>query len=146
MKKSGYTSVKDVEEFSHEVSLTAAEILALNGTAKTLVPAPGAGKILEFISAQMSYRYGTVVYTIGGATNLQVQYTNIAGLVLSTTQAVTGMLDQNTNQVRTLSKLATSITPIVNAALVLFLDGANVTLGDGLMFVRLAYRVHNTGL
>ncbi|UCF48291.1 MAG: hypothetical protein JSU89_14165, partial [Myxococcales bacterium] len=40
-----------------EVEVTSAEILALNSTPKTLVPAPGAGKVLEFISAILILDY-----------------------------------------------------------------------------------------
>jgi len=129
-----------------EIEISSAEILALYTTPKTLVAAPGAGKLLEFISLLLAYDYGTVVYTIGTATNLQVKYTDAAGAAVSTTQAVTGMLDQATDQLRALDKLEASVTPVVNAALVLTLAVANVTLGNGTIHTKVAYRVHATGL
>jgi hypothetical protein len=128
------------------VEISSAEILALFTTPKTLVAAPGAGKVLDFISLLLAYDYGTVVYTIGTATNLQVKYTDAAGAAVSTTQAVTGMLDQATDQLRALDKLEASVTPVVNAALVLTLAVANVTLGDGMIHAKVAYRVNPTGL
>ena len=128
------------------VEISSAEILALFATPKTLVAAPGAGKVLDFISLLLAYDYGTVVYTIGTATNLQVKYTDAAGAAVSTTQAVTGMLDQATDQLRALDKLEASVTPVVNAALVLTLAVANVTLGDGTIHAKVAYRVNPTGL
>jgi len=128
------------------VEISSAELLALFTTPKSLVAAPGAGNILEFISLLLAYDYGTVVYTIGTATNLQVKYTDGAGVAVSTTQAVTGMLDQATDQLRALDKLEASVTPAVNAALVLTLAIANVTAGNGTIHAKIAYRVHATGL
>jgi len=129
-----------------EVEISSAEILALYTTAKELVAAPGAGKVLEFISLMLAYDYGTVVYTIGSATNLEVKITDKTGASVSTTQAVTGMIDQATDQMRALDKLETSVTPVDNAPLCLALAGADPTLGDGVIHAKVAYRVHETGL
>jgi hypothetical protein len=129
-----------------EVEISSSEILALFTTPKTLVAAPGAGKVLEFISLLLAYDYGTVAYTIGTATNLQVKYTDASGAAVSTTQAVTGFIDQVTDQLRALDKLEASVTPVDNAALVLTLAAANVTAGDGVIHAKVAYRVHATGL
>ena len=129
-----------------EVEISAAEILALFTTAKELVAAPGAGKVLEFISLTLAYDYGTVVYTIGAATNLEVKITDKTGASVSTTQAVTGMIDQATDQLRALDKLEASVTPVDNAPLCLALAGANPTAGDGVIHAKVAYRVHATGL
>ena len=128
------------------VEISSAEILALFTTPKTLVAAPGSGKVLEFISLLLAYDYNSVVYTIGAATDLQVKYTDAAGVAVSTTQAVTGMLDQATDQLRALDKLEASVTPVANAVLVLTLAGANPTLGNSPIHAKVAYRVHATGL
>lgn len=129
-----------------EVEISAGAIKALYTTAKELVAAQGAGKVLEFISLMLAYDYGTVVYTIGSATNLEVKITDKTGAAVSTAQAVTGMIDQATDQLRTLDKLEASVTPVVNAPLCLALDGANPTAGDGTIHAKVAYRVHATGL
>ncbi len=129
-----------------EVEISSAEILALFTTPKELVAAPGAGKVLELISLQLAYDYLTTAYTVTGATNLQVKYTDASGAAVSTTQAVTGMIDQATDQLRALDKLEASVTPVVNAALVLTLAGADPTLGVGTIHAKVAYRVHATGL
>ena len=129
-----------------EVEISSAEILALFTTPKELVAAPGAGKLLEFISLLLAYDYNTTVYTIGTATDLQVKYTDATGAAVSTTQGVTDFLDQATDQLRSLDKLEVSVTPVVNAALVLTLAVATVTLGDSPIHAKVAYRVHATGL
>jgi len=129
-----------------EVEISAAEILALYTLAKELVAAPGAGKVLEFISLTLAYDYGTVAYTIGDATNLEVKITDKTGASVSTTQAVTDMIDQVTDQLRALDKLEASVTPVDNAPLCLALAGADPTAGDGTIHAKVAYRVHATGL
>ncbi|MBA7682055.1 hypothetical protein ES703_90401 [subsurface metagenome] len=129
-----------------EVEISPAEIKALYTTAKELVAAQGAGKVLEFISIMLAYEYGTVVYTIGSATNLEVKITDKTGAAVSTTQAVTGMIDQATDQLRALDKLEASVTPVDNAPLCLALAGGNPTAGDGVIHAKVAYRVHATGL
>lgn len=128
------------------VEISSAELLALFTTPKQLVAAPGAGKILEFISLLLAYDYLTTAYTIGAATNLQVKYTDGSGVAVSTTQAVTGMIDQTSDQVRAVDKLEASVTPAVNAALVLTLAGANPTLGVGTIHAEVTYRTIPTGL
>ena len=129
-----------------EVEISAAEILALFTTPKELVAAPGAGKILEFISLLLAYDWNTTAYTIGTATDLQVKYTDAAGAAVSTTEAVTGFLDGVADDLRSLDKLEVSVTPVVNAALVLTLAVANPTLGDSPIHAKVAYRVHGSGL
>ena len=129
-----------------EVEISAAEILALFTAPKELVAAPGAGKVLEFISLQLAYDWNTTAYTIGTATDLQVKYTDATGAAVSTTEAVTGFLDGVADDLRSLDKLEVSVTPVVNAALVLTLAVANPTLGDSPIHAKVAYRVHATGL
>lgn len=129
-----------------ELDISSAEILALFTTPKEIVAAPGAGKLLEFISLLLAYDYNTTAYTIGAATNLQVKYTDATGAAVSTTEAVTGFLDGVADDLRSLDKLEVSVTPVVNAALVLTLAGANPTLGDSPIHAKVAYRVHATGL
>ena len=128
------------------VEITSAEILALYTTPKVLVAAPGAGKVLEFISLLLALDWATTAYTIGTATNLQVKYTDGAGAAVSTTRAATGFLDQIADQLSALDKLEATVAPVANAPLVLTLAVANVTLGNSPIHAKVAYRVHTTGL
>ena len=54
-----------------EINLTAANIVAMNTTPVEVVPAPGAGYVLEFISAALIYDYDTATYTGGGDVTLE---------------------------------------------------------------------------
>ena len=129
-----------------DIEISSAEILALYTTPKELVAAPGAGKVLEFISLLLALDYETTAYTIGTATDLQVNYTNGSGASASTTRAATGFLDQTVDQLSSLDKLEATVAPEVNAPLVLTLGVANVTAGDSPIHAKVAYRVHKTGL
>jgi len=125
-----------------ERTLTSAEVLALFTTPIEVVAAPGAGKYIELVSAVLAYDYGTTAYTIGSATNLAFKYTNGAGTTVSGTAAVTGFLDQTADEARVVPAVTASFEPTANAALMLTLAGANVTLGNGTVKVKVLYRIH----
>jgi len=128
-----------------EVSLTAAEMLALRATPKTLVVAPGAGYVLEFISALFIYDY-TAAFTESDD-NIDVKYTGTTGAIASTELDATGLLDATSDQLRTLKAIVTDLTPVVNSPLVLHNSGNGEWGGTGSPCrVKVAYRVHATGL
>jgi len=129
-----------------EVEISAAEILDLFATPKELVAAPGAGKLLEFISLLLAYDWGTVAYTIGTAGNLQVKYTDGSGAAVSTTRAATGFLDAVADTLSSLDKLEATVEPADNAPLVLTVATASPTAGDSPIHAKVAYRVHTTEL
>jgi hypothetical protein len=124
------------------VNLTLTQLLALYTTPISLVAAPGAGKLLEFLSAVVEFVYGSAAFTIGSATNLTVKYTNASGAAASATLAVTGLFDQTATTLSTL--LPAAAIGVTNAALVLSLAVANMTAGTGgSAIVKIAYRVHS---
>ncbi|GAI53569.1 unnamed protein product [marine sediment metagenome] len=127
-----------------EVEISVDEILDLYTNPKELVAAPGAGKVLEFISLLLALDWSEgTAYTLGDATTLQVKFTDGDGDAASSLEAVTGFLDQESDQVRLLSLMRGAV---VNEPLVLTLAGADVTDGDSPIHAKIAYRVHETGL
>lgn len=132
------------------VEITSAELLALYTTPKELVAAPGAGKVLEFVSLMLAYDYGTTEYTIGSAGNFQVKLTDKSGQSVSEARAATGFIDQTADIIW----LAPSINAAsggsgggsANVPLVLYLATANPTSGDGVLHAKVVYRVLETGL
>lgn len=135
------------QELSYvRITVTNAEALALFATPKTLVPAPGAGRLLNFISAVVYYKAGATAFTTAAGRDLTVKYTNAAGTVLSNSLTTVGLADQATDQIRTLKQVSTDVTPVVNAPLVLHQLSANMTLGTGVFFVDVLYSIHTTGL
>jgi len=132
------------EVHCNSVTVTSAELLALYTTPKVLVPAPNANQALEFVGAFLAYDYGTVAYTVGSAGAYRVRFTGQTTNV-SSTASCTGFIDQSEDEVRILKPDATG-TPFTNTSLELMQPGANPTAGDGVMHVKVLYRVWNTGL
>lgn len=128
-----------------EVDISIAEMLALRAAPKTLVAAPGAGYLLEFISATFIYDYAAA-YT-ESSDNIVVRFTDSSGVIASLTLETTGLLDATNDELRTIKPLATDIEPVANSPLVLHNTGDGEFGGTGSPCrVKVAYRVHATGL
>ena len=129
------------------VEVSSAEMLALRATAKELIPAPGADKVLEFVSVVIKYIADDTGYTESSA-NLVVQYSG--GQDVCTAIDATNFIDQTTDEIRVAhaneTALATTVDleALANTSLVLFNNGAaEWTGGDGKLDVRIMYRVHD---
>jgi len=81
-----------------KVTLTAAEIKALAGSPKVIVPAPGAGKALSFIGATLRLVAGSEVLS-ENADNLAIKYKGGTGLQVSETIEMTGFIDQSADTI-----------------------------------------------
>lgn len=143
------TAKLDVSTIQYaEVALTANEIKALRATPKTLVAAPGAGKIVEFVSAVLLLDATATGFT-ETADNMAIKYTDGAGVAASQTIEATGFIDQTADTVtNALAKIDTIVakTGIENQPLVLHNTGdGEYATGTGVMRVKVAYRVHSTG-
>lgn len=151
ISQAGVVQSTQLEETSvkyAEVALTSAEIKALRATPKELVAAPGAGKVLEFISAVLLLDATATGYT-ETADNMAVKYNNGSGAVASNTIEATGFIDQTADTITTATAKYDTIvaaTGCVNRALVLHNTGdGEYATGTGVMRVKVAYRVHTTG-
>jgi uncharacterized protein YijF (DUF1287 family) len=134
-----------------DVLVANAEIKALRAAPKTVVPAPGTGKVLEFVSAVLQLKAGTNVLTEATA-NLAIKYKDGAGVQVSQTIETTGFIDQAADQVTYgLVKLdpITARTACENQPLVLHNLGAGELAGnaanDAVLRVKVSYRVHVLG-
>ena len=131
-----------------DVLLSNSDIKALRATPKTLVPAPGVGKVLEFVSAVLQLKAGANVL-VEATANLAIKYQNAAGVQVSQTIETTGFIDQAADQVTYgLVKLdpITARTGCENQPLVLHNLGAGEFTGnaanDAVLRVKVSYRVH----
>jgi len=124
--------------YTTTTSITAAEMLTLNASPKTLVAAPGTGKYIEVMRAEFLMTYGTAAYTSVDATkDLSVDYTS-AGQVLQIDSV--GMLDQTTDQRRVAHHTNTHLVGENEAVTIKALSGEVLT-GDSELKVKVEYRI-----
>jgi hypothetical protein len=127
-----------------EIAITSTEMLALNATPKTLVAAPGAGYVTEFISALLILDYVSAAYANNGI--LGVYETNAAGEVQSDTVDLATFLAQVADTMVLLQALSADTPMLANKALVLTMATGESITGDSPVRVKIAYRIHATGL
>lgn len=131
-----------------EVSISSSEILALRATPKTLVAAPGAGKVAEFVGMVLLLDATATAY-VETADNLAVKYENGSGAQVSETIETTGFIDQTADTMTTgrpkLDQIVAK-TGCENKALVLHNTGdGEFTTGTGVIRAKVSYRVWSTG-
>lgn len=131
-----------------EVTVSSAELLALRATPKTLVAAPGTGKMLVFHGAVLIADNGTA-YVVG-TNDIAVRYNNTTGDIISQVVDTAGLLDQTTDIMSYVDPVGTdSKTPKAdceNTPLVLHNTGAaEFTTGTGVLRVKTFYSVVTTG-
>lgn len=128
-----------------ELTVTSAELLALNTAAKTLVAAPGAGYVLEFLSALLILDYNSAAY----ATNGDLTINNETGTALSNTVQLANLLAATADKMVQLVALEVANAGNVlleNEAIELTCATGDPVTGDSPLRVKVAYRVHETGL
>lgn len=124
-----------------EVTVSTAEVLALNATPKTLVAAPGSGKAIIVEDAQFFYDYNSAAYAgIAAGEDLAIKYTDASGAQIAQVEA-TGFLDQTTDQFRHVRPTTTAqITPVANSPVVLHMLTGEIITGNSPVKVRVRYR------
>lgn len=131
-----------------EVSIAAAAVATLRATPVTLVAAPGAGKILEFVSAEIFLDYTAPAYT-ESTDNLAIRYTGTTGTIVSQAIEAGGVADATgdtkTNALPKIDAISAKAA-CENQALVLHNtgDGEWGNSGGSAIRVKTAYRVHTT--
>lgn len=123
------------------VEISSAALLALNATPQTLVAAPGAGKALILVSAELWLDYGGTAYNgIAAGEDLAIKYSDANGATLATVET-TGFLDATADANRYVQPTTTAaITPVANAPLVLHLLTGEIATGNSPLKLRVLYR------
>jgi len=130
-----------------EVTVSSAELLALRATPKTIVSAPGAGKMVVFHSALVIADNGTA-YVV--STNDMAFRHGTAGDIVSQTIDTAGLLDSTSDIVSYVAADATDTkspkADVENTALTLHNTGAGeFTTGTGVVRVKCWYSIVVTG-
>ena len=135
---------------SADVFITAAELKALRATPKEIVPAPGGGQGIQFLTATLEMRIGSdqgVDPYVEGGNDLAFKLTDGAGQAVSTTIDATGFIDAAANSIITADATASFLlasTAVDGQKLVLHNAGAGEYTGnaanDAELRVRVVYR------
>lgn len=124
------------------VTVSSAELLALNATPKTLIAAPGAGKVLVLDGAQRFwYDYNSVAYAgIAAGEDLAMKYTDASGVIAAQVET-TGFLDATADEHRIVYPLADAAKePVANSPIVLHMLTGEIITGNSPLKVRVRYR------
>jgi hypothetical protein len=126
-------------------ALTAAQIASLRGSPVTLIPAPGAGKIIAPVSMVVQYKFGTTPYTTTSGGNFNFSLGPISnGEVAFAPVGATTFIDQVMNQVsvRAGASIGDSQARLDNQDLRVTNDGsAEWANGDGTVIITVYYTV-----
>ena len=120
--------------FTTKVTISSAQILALNSTPITLVPAAGAGTVIENHGIFLFYDYNSVAY----ATNTNLRFFLGAYEQTTVTSILTGTSDKYYNAVL---PLPATTTNVVNQPLTVDVQTGNPTAGDSPLYVYVTYRI-----
>lgn len=134
----GAMSWVDAQTLSTTVTISSAEILNSNSSPKTLIAAPGAGKIIEVISANAFFDYNSTPYATN--TNMFIGYGSAINVHSTAITLIPGTADNFGKVILDVGGYAIS-TAYDNKALIIYTDSGNPTAGDSTMKVFITYRI-----
>lgn len=129
------------------VTITATQLKALNTTPISLIAAPGEGYAIALDSAVLFLDYNSAAYDgIASGEDLNIRYTDGSGALVATIET-DPFLTSTADALRYVQPATTAaITPVDNAALVLYMATGNIATGDSPLKIKLYYRVIPTAL
>jgi hypothetical protein len=135
------TSPKLADDVAHtiQVALSAAEILALSATPISLVPAPGAGKIIIVDSILVKAVRTATQFANGGA--LEFRYTDGSGAKVTADVAASLITGAAGTAYAHVAGIEASITPVANAAVIVTNATAPFITGTGTAQISVRYRI-----
>ena len=126
-----------VDWVTKRVTISSAEILALNTTPKTLLAAPGAGYYNDVYSVSYSLDYGSAAYATN--TTIETRYTNGSGAKVCVDSA--NLLTATADKVTTVKPDDAELVNVANAAVVACVPSGNPATGDSPVYATILYRV-----
>ena len=140
------TMVRDIDNRIQytETHVTSAEVLDLFDNHKVLVEAPGAGLVLEFVSAIFVLDYAGAAYATNGI--LSITETDLDGTALSVAVLLAPFLAQTADTILPVQALETGLALTEDTPMVLSIATAETITGTSPLNIRTFYRVHTTNL
>ncbi len=131
-----------------KATILSAEVLALNATPITLVPAPGAGKALVFEGTSIHKPAGVAYAGVAAGEDLGIKYTGSGGLEVGACE-MTGFADSVAAMTRWIlprtgvlaAGTISSISPVEDAPLVAHMLVGEIITGDSDFIFNVRYRV-----
>lgn len=125
------------------VTLSSANIMAMFGTPVTLIPAPGAGKLIQVDEVVVSFIYNSIAYANGS--ELRIRYSG-SGTDLFSTIADTGPMRGTASFINAALAIGgaggtIAVTSLTNTAIVATNTGSAFTDGNSTMKIFLRYRI-----
>lgn len=135
--------LQEVFGLSRTVTVSSAQLLALNATPQTIIPAPGALLAVVPRRVEIYKAAGTAYAGIAAGEDLVLKYTGAGGAECSGQIETTGFLDQTTDQTRIAHTPSVAFAPVANAVVVLHLLVGEITTGNSALRVRVWYDLVN---
>lgn len=129
------------------ITLSTAQVNALQATPITIVAAQGANTWIELVTAIITYDYAIAAFTVAAGEDLVIEYGD--GTDVTASIETTGFLDQTDDEIRYYPfVLAAGADPeaTINQVLRIKNTGAGeIADGGGEVDIRVVYRVYTTG-
>lgn len=120
------------------ITLSSAQMLALNGTPIDVIPSPGVNKAIDLISGVGFIDYNSAAY----ATNTHFHLTfNTANDSITTNNDLLLATTDLYFKLAFVTKTGTTAQLLTNTSLKAYVPGGNPTLGDSPLILKLAYRI-----
>lgn len=125
-----------------EGTIANAAVRTLNATEVTVIPAPGTGKAIEFVSGVWMLDYGSAAFDNAAAgEDLSLKYTDSSGAKVADDVDHSGFADATSDQYRIVKGVA--VTPVANAPVVAHVLSGEwySAAGDSDLQYKLTFRV-----
>jgi len=126
-----------------EVEISSAEVLAAFATPVEVIPAPGDGRVLEFISAVMILDHGGTDYA--NARTCHFEYYG-GGTTVSDTVAAATFINQADDCIVVCQALSAEAELSANTAICWALDTGEVITGNSPLRMKVSFRVYEAEL
>ncbi len=132
------------------VDLNNTQVLALDRTGITIIPAPGTGKSIDVVGVTLAFNY-TGAYTVGGGDDLKLYYgSRIGGNAASASIETNGFLTATADIAIRVAGTPDNTNPSVSNQAVVLMNTSGVAFGGGnaanSLRVIANYRIVSTGL